>query len=66
MKWRPNSHDFNKLVIKVKMHAKTYFLKFSFLYENTIWFYFFIFERLSPVHENKNIFFQCFDENQVF
>jgi len=37
MKYWPNSRDFNKLVIKAKMHAKTYiFLKFSLLYENTI------------------------------
>jgi hypothetical protein len=32
------SRDFNKLVIKAQMHAKTYIyiLKFSLLYENTI------------------------------
>jgi hypothetical protein len=38
LKYWPNSPNFNKLVIKAKMHAKTYFLKFSLLYENTIWF----------------------------
>ena len=38
LKYWPNSHDFNKLVIKAKMHPKIYFLKFSLLYENTIWF----------------------------
>jgi hypothetical protein len=34
LKYWPRFHDFNKLVIKDKMHAKTYFLKF-YLYENT-------------------------------
>jgi hypothetical protein len=37
LKYWPSSRDFNKLVIKAKMHAKThFFLKFSLLYENTI------------------------------
>jgi hypothetical protein len=50
-----SSYDFNKLVIKVKMHAKTE-IQYDFL-------------RLGHMHENKNIFFlffQCFDENRVF
>jgi len=35
LKYWPSSRDFNKLVIKAKMHAKTlFFLKFSLLYEN--------------------------------
>ena len=35
LKFWPSSCDFNKLVIKVKMHAKTFFfLNFSLLYEN--------------------------------
>ena len=36
LKYQSNSCDFNKLVIKAKIHAKTYFLKPSLLYENTI------------------------------
>ena len=39
MKYWPSSRDFNKLVIKAKIHTNTYFLKFSLLYENTIWFF---------------------------
>ena len=56
MKYWPSSHDFNKLVIKAKMHAKItyiYFL-FSLLYKNTK---FFSFERLGRMHENKSFFF---------
>jgi len=41
LKYWPSSRDFNKLVIKAKMHANTYFLKFSLIYENTIWFFYF-------------------------
>jgi len=33
LKYCSSSRDFNKLVIKAKMHANTYFLKFSLLYE---------------------------------
>jgi len=36
LKYWPSSRGFNKLVIKAKMHANIYFLKFSLLYENTI------------------------------
>jgi len=36
LKYWSNSRDFNKLVIKVKMHDKTFFFKFSLLYENII------------------------------
>jgi hypothetical protein len=32
LKYRPSSHDFNKLVIKFKMHGDIYF---GILYENT-------------------------------
>jgi hypothetical protein len=35
LKYWPSSRDFNKLVIKAKMHAK-YFLNFSLLYKDTI------------------------------
>ena len=41
LKYWPSFLDFNKLVIKAKMHAYTYFLKFSLLYGNTIWFIFY-------------------------
>jgi hypothetical protein len=34
LKYWPSSHGFNKLVIKAKIHAKTYFD--FLLYENTI------------------------------
>jgi len=58
MKYWPNSRDFNKLVIKAKMHAKTYiFLKFSLLYENTIWF---LALRLGRMHKTKKYFFFTF------
>jgi len=45
LKYWLGSRDFNKLVIKAKVHAKTFFL----------WRYNMIFlERLGRVHENKN------------
>jgi len=73
LKYWSSSRDFNKLVIKAKMHAKTYIyiLKFSLLYENTLWFFIysfilFTFYRLGRMHENKDVFFLCFDENGVF
>jgi hypothetical protein len=56
LKYWPSSRDFNKLVIKAKMHAK-YFLNFSLLYKDTIWNFFLFFKRLGRLHENKNIFF---------
>jgi len=59
LKYWPSSRDFNKLVIKAKMHVKNIFLKFSLLYSNTIWF-FFIFERLGRMHENKIFFLFMF------
>jgi hypothetical protein len=63
LKYWPSSRGFNKLVIKAKMHANIYFLKFSLLYENTIWWIFILFlffERLGRMHENKNIFLFLF------
>jgi hypothetical protein len=39
LKYWSSSRDFNKVVIKAKMHAKTYFLKFFSLYENIIRFF---------------------------
>jgi hypothetical protein len=50
-----SSRDFNKLVIKAKMHAKTLFLKKK--RKKKIQYDFIIFlERLGRMHENK-IFF---------
>jgi hypothetical protein len=56
LKYWPSSRDFNKLVIKAKMHAKTFFF-WSFLYCMKIWRDFFFFERLGRMHENKK---KCF------
>jgi hypothetical protein len=36
LKYWPSSRDFNKLVIKAKMHANTYFLKFSLLLRDLV------------------------------
>jgi len=83
LKYWPSSHGSNKLVIKAKVHAKTFFKCFCFMHkkDNMIFFcyrkircddFFFIFERLGRMHENKIYFFgfiivlQCFDENHVF
>jgi hypothetical protein len=67
LKYWSSSRDFNTLVIKAKMHAKTYiyFLKFSLLYENTLWFFIysfilFTFYRLGRMHENEDMFFFMF------
>jgi len=59
-----SSRDFNKLVIKAKMHAKLFFL-----YEDTIWFFIYIFFRETwPYAWKQNILFYLFIffENQVF
>ena len=56
-----SSCDFNKLVIKAKMHAKTFFL-LKIQYD---FFIIHFLERLGRMHENKT-FFSCFDKNQVF
>jgi len=52
------------MVIKAKMHANTYFLKFL-LYENMMWF-FSLRDLVECMKAKKNIFFQGFDENRVF
>jgi len=57
LKYWPSSRDFNKLVIKVKMHAK-YFLNFSF----DVWrynFYFYFWETWSYAWK-QNILFLYF------
>jgi len=56
------SRDFNKLVIKAKMHAKTPLFLMKIQYDIFI----FIFERLGRMHENKIYYFLCFAENRVF
>jgi hypothetical protein len=45
-----SSRDFNKLVIKAKMHAKT---PFFFLRYNMIFYFFLFLKRLGRMHENK-------------
>jgi len=52
-----SSHDFNKLVIKAKMHAKT----FIFFFMKIQYDFFIIFlERLGRMHENKIFFIYLF------
>jgi len=58
LKYWPSSRDFNKLVIKAKMHANTYFLKFL-CYMKIQYDFFLFFERLGRMYENK-IFFIFF------
>jgi len=48
-----SSRDFNKLVIKVKMQAKTLFFFMKIQYD----FFNFFLERLGRMYENKKIFF---------
>jgi hypothetical protein len=53
-----SSRDFNKLVIKAKMHVKTFFL--LLLFENTIWFIIFLFlffRETWPYAWKQNIFY---------
>jgi hypothetical protein len=67
LKYWPNSCDFNKLVIKIKIHAKTYFFEVFFIvWKYMIWF--FLWETWLYAWEQKTFFliFQCFDENRVF
>jgi hypothetical protein len=54
LKYWLSSHDFNKLVIKAKMHAKTYIF-LNFLCMKTRYDFF---ERLGRMHESKTFF--CF------
>ena len=64
-----SSRDFNKVVIKAKMHAKTSFFFMKIQYD----FFKFFLERLSRMHENKTFYsilffllFFFFYENQIF
>ena len=66
LKYWPTCHDFNKLVIKAKMHAKIYFLIFVVRKCDMI---FILFSRdLAVCIKTKFLynFLQCFDENRVF
>ena len=57
LKYWLSSRDFNKLVIKAKMHAKIFFF-LSFLCCMKIQYdFFFCFERLGCMYENKFVFF---------
>jgi len=57
LKYWPSSRDFNKLVIKAKMHANTHFWNFLCYMKIQYEFFIYIFERLGRMHENKkNIF----------
>jgi hypothetical protein len=54
MKYWPSSRDFNKLVIKAKIHAKTlFFMKIQYDFV-------FFLERLGRMNENKIFFYFLF------
>jgi len=57
LKYWPSSRDFNKLVIKVKMHVNTYFWIFIVWKCDVI----FLFEIFGRMYENKNMFFYFFN-----
>jgi len=57
LKYWPSSRDFNKLVIKAKMHADTYFWNFLCYMKIQYEFFIYIFERLGRMHENKKKYF---------
>ena len=56
LKCWPSSRDFNKLVIKAKMHTKNIFLKFSLLYSNTICFIYLFLRDLAVCMKTKHFF----------
>jgi hypothetical protein len=61
VKYWPSSHDFNKLVIKAKNTCLKHIFDFFFVFfewKYDMIFFFFIFERLGRMHENKIYF--CF------
>jgi len=62
LKYWPSSHDFNKLVIKAKIHANTYFWNFlcCMKIQYDFIFYFFVFEIFGRMHENKTFYFMFF------
>jgi len=57
LKYWLSSRDFNKLVIKAKIHADTYFWNFLCYMKIQYEFYIYIFERLGRMHKNKKYFF---------
>jgi hypothetical protein len=66
LKYWSSSRDFNKLVIKVKMHAKTYVFFFEIFF---VWKYnviFFLFRRLGRMHENKTFFLIFLTKTKYF
>jgi hypothetical protein len=70
LKHWPSSHGFNKLVIKAKMHAKTYIFWIFVVWKYDMIFFFYLWETWLYVWK-QDIFFvynilQCFDENRVF
>jgi hypothetical protein len=57
LKYWPSSRDFNKLVIKAKMHANIYIFEVFFVvWKYNMIFFFFTFERLGRMHENEDMF----------
>ena len=63
LKYWPSSHDFNKLVIKAKMHAKiTYIYNFLF----SLLYKFFLVLRDLAVCMKTKVFFCFFFKNRVF
>ena len=65
MKYWPSSCGFNKLVIKAKMHANTYFFEIFFVVLKYNMIFFLFFERLGRMHENK-IFYYFFTKTRYF
>jgi hypothetical protein len=57
LKYWSSSRDFNKLVIKTKMHADTHFWNFLCYMKIQYEFFIYILERLGRMHENKRFFF---------
>ena len=58
LKYWPSSRDFNKLVIKAKMHANINFWTFV-VWKYDMFFYIF-FERLGRMHKNSTFYFYIF------
>jgi hypothetical protein len=57
LKYWSSSRDFNKLVIKTKMHADTHFWNFLCYMKIQYEFFIYILERLGRMHKNKRFFF---------
>jgi len=63
LKYWPSSCDFNKLVIKAKMHVKIYFFEIFFVVRK--YDVIFSLRDLAVCMKTKTFFFQSFDENRV-